>query len=307
MLRIRLVEEKIAELYPEQEMRCPVHLCIGQEAVPAGVSAHLKPSDYVMSAHRSHGHYLAKGGDLKAMFAELYGKASGCAHGKGGSMHLVDPSRAMMGSSALVGGTIPLAAGAALASQFQKKNHVAVAFFGDAATEEGIFQESLNFAALKKLPVLFVCENNFLATHTPLSERQAVDNIWERGKIYGVPGFRIDGTSAVEVYQTATEAVKRARRGEGPTLLECQAYRWREHVGPQFDYDLGYRTKEELDDWVRRCPIVRMEKIFKEKTLFSEPELQKLRREIEAQIEEAVAFAKASPFPEPSELLTAVD
>lgn len=307
MLLVRKAEEKIVELYPEQEMKCPTHLSIGQEACASGVSTALRKDDYAFSTHRCHSHYLAKGGDLKEMFAELYGKAKGCAKGKGGSMHLVDPEEGMMGASAVVGGTIPLAVGAAFTSQFQKSGRVAVAFFGDAATEQGVFHESLNFAALKKLPVLFVCENNFFATHTPLSERQAMDNIWERGKIYNVPGYRLDGTNVIEIYEAAKEAVDRARSGQGPSLLECRAYRWREHVGPNYDFSLGYRTKEELDEWMKRCPIHQFENLCREKSLLSDKEIKDLQTKIETDIEEAVRFAKASPQPEPVELLTEID
>lgn len=307
MVLIRKAEEEIAARYPEKEIRCPTHLSIGQEAIASGVCVALKREDFVLSTHRCHSHYLAKGGDLKQMFAELYGKATGCAKGKGGSMHLVDTEQGMLGASALVGGTIPLAAGVALASKLQKKDAVAVAFFGDAATEQGVFHESLNFAALKKLPMLFVCENNFFATHTPLSERQAVDNIWERGGIYNIPGYRLDGTRVIEIYEAAKQAVERARKGEGPTLLECRAYRWREHVGPNYDFDLGYRSKEELEEWMSRCPIRQLEKLFSDSSLFDEDTLEKIRGEIKIEIDEAVRFAKESPFPEPSELSTALD
>lgn len=305
-LLVRRVEEKIALLYPEKEMRCPTHLSIGQEAVASGVCTALRREDYIFSTHRCHSHYLAKGGNLKRMFAELYGRSTGCAKGKGGSMHLVDAEQGMMGASALVGGTIPLAVGAALASRMEKSDRVSVAFFGDAATEQGSFHESLNFAALKKLPILFVCENNFLATHTPLSERQAQDNIWERGAIYGVPGFRLDGTNAIEVYEAATRTVSRARQGEGPSLLECRAYRWKEHVGPNEDFNKGYRSKEELEAWKARCPILQLENLFREKSLFTESALKEIGLEIDKEIEEAVRYAKESPFPDPSELLTEI-
>ncbi|MDD5671170.1 MAG: thiamine pyrophosphate-dependent dehydrogenase E1 component subunit alpha, partial [Candidatus Omnitrophica bacterium] len=222
MLLIREVEEKIVQVYPQQEIRCPTHLSIGQEAAASGVTTALRRDDYVFGTHRCHSHYLAKGGDLKQMFSELYGRANGCAKGKGGSMHLVDPSQGMMGSSAIVGGTIPLAAGAALAAKMQGTDRVAVAFFGDGATEEGVFHESLNFAALKKLPVIFVCENNFFATHTPLSARQVIASIADHGKIYGVPGVVVEGVNVIDVYQNAAEMVARARTGGGPSILECK-------------------------------------------------------------------------------------
>ena len=306
MQLVRKAEEKICALYPEQEIRCPTHLSIGQEAAASGVSTALARNDYVFSTHRCHSHYLAKGGDLKQMFAELYGKVTGCAKGKGGSMHLVDPNVGMMGASAIVGGTIPLAVGAALASQLLGQNRAAVAYFGDAATEQGVFHESLNFAALKKLPVLFVCENNFFATHTPLSDRQVIDNIWERGKIYGVPGYQLDGTNVIEIYEAAQEAIGRARKGGGPSLLECRAYRWKEHVGPNYDFNMGYRTKEELDDWMERCPIRRLEQIFRDSSIFNESELKEIQTKIEREIEEAVRYAKASSAPEPAELMTEI-
>ena len=307
MFLIRKAEEKIAMLYPEKNIKCPTHLSIGQEAAASGVCAALNREDYVFSTHRCHSHYLAKGGDLKMMFAELYGKATGCSRGKGGSMHLVDPSAGMMGASAIVGGTIPLAVGAALGSQFEKNNRLAVAFFGDAATEQGIFHESLNFAALKKLSVLFVCENNFFATHTPLSGRQSLDNISERGKIYGIPSYRLEGDSVIQIYQAAQEAVSRARIGEGPSLIEVRAYRWREHVGPNYDFNLGYRTKEELDEWIKRDPILQLERLFEREGLISKEEISRIQTEIEAEIEEAVQFAKESPAPELAELLTDIN
>lgn len=306
MLLIRKAEEKICELYPEQEIKCPTHLSIGQEAAASGVCTALTVQDYVFSTHRCHGHYLAKGGSLKRMFAELYGRVGGCAQGKGGSMHLVDPEVGMMGASAIVGGTIPLAVGSALASTLRKDERVSVAFFGDAATEQGVFHESLNFAALKKLPVLFVCENNFFATQTPFSLRQAADNIWERGRIYGVPGYRLDGTHVIDVYQAAKEATGRARSGEGPSLLEIRAYRWREHVGPNYDFNLGYRAKEELDEWMARCPIRTLENLLREQNVMTEQELKEIAMRIENDIEEAVQFAKSSPLPEPAELLTEI-
>ncbi|MBI3306830.1 MAG: thiamine pyrophosphate-dependent dehydrogenase E1 component subunit alpha [Candidatus Omnitrophica bacterium] len=299
MLLIRLVEEKIALLYPEQEIRCPTHLSIGQEAAASGVCAALKKADYVFSTHRCHSHYLAKGGDVKQMFAELYGKATGCAKGKGGSMHLVDPDQGMMGASAIVGGTIPIAVGAALAAQFQKNGRVSVAFFGDAATEQGVFSESLNFAALKKLPVLFVCENNFFATNTPLSDRQVLQNISERGNAYGVPGVCLEGDDVVPIYQTAVTMVERARRGEGPSILECRSYRWKEHVGPNEDFNLGYRTQQELESWKLRCPILQIEKKL--------GDINQMRSEISAEIDEAVRFAKESPAPNAQELLTEIN
>jgi len=302
MLRIRKIEEKLAELYPEQEIRCPMHLSIGQEAVATGVCAALRVDDHVYSGHRCHAHYLAKGGDVKRMVAELYGKQTGSSRGKGGSMHLVDPAVGMMGASAIVAGTIPLAVGSALAFQMQGTDRVAVAFFGDGAVEQGAFHESLNFAALRKLPVLFVCENNFYATHSPLSARQPGDNIYQRAAGYLVPGVRVDGNNVLEVYFAAQKAVNRAREGQGPTLIECRTYRWREHVGPNFDFALGYRTKEELDAWRRRCPIKRYEVALRKYKVLSNTELDEIGSQVDDEVAEAIAFAKVSPSPGEVEL-----
>ncbi len=249
MLLLRLAEEKVAALYPQQEMRSPVHLYIGQEAVAAGVCANLKTTDYALGSHRSHGSYLAQGGSLKAMFAELYGRRDGCAAGRGGSMHMVDESVGFLGTSALVGGTIPMAVGAAWSARLRGTDAVAACFFGDAAVEEGVFTESLNLAALHRLPVLFVCENNLYATCTPLAPRQpaAAAEIRRRGEPFGIPGVRVDGNDVLAVHEAAATAVARARKGEGPTLLECMTYRWKGHVGPDADTHLGYRSQVELD------------------------------------------------------------
>src|SRR5574341_1329612 len=207
MLRIRMVEEKIAELYPEQEMRCPVHFCIGQEAVAVGMCAALFREDYVMSGHRSHGHYLAKGGDLKAMMAELYGKVTGCSQGKGGSMHLVDLSAGFLGATPIVGSTIPISVGTALGSMMRGERRVTAIFFGDASPETGVFHESLNFAALKGLPVIFVCENNLYSTASPLSVRQPEGReIFWLAKAHGVESYQGDGNDVIEVYTMAAQA-----------------------------------------------------------------------------------------------------
>ncbi|MBI3320389.1 MAG: thiamine pyrophosphate-dependent dehydrogenase E1 component subunit alpha [Candidatus Omnitrophica bacterium] len=303
MLRIRIVEERIAERYREQEMRCPVHLCVGQEAVPAGVCAALGTQDYVMSGHRSHGHYLAKGGSLPAMLAELYGKATGCSRGKGGSMHLVDVKAGFLGATPIVAATIPIAVGTALASALRGQSRVSAVFFGDAAPEAGAFHESLNFAALKRLPVLFVCENNFYSTASPLSVRQpAGREIVDTGCAHGVESHQADGNDAVAVYELARRAVEKARQGDGPTFLEFKTYRWREHCGPNDDVDLGYRTKAEVDAWKARCPIRRLEDRLLADGVLTPPDIEQLTRRIEAEFAEALAFAKASPFPEPQEL-----
>jgi pyruvate dehydrogenase E1 component alpha subunit len=304
MLRIRLVEEKIAELYPEQEMRCPVHLCIGQEAVPVGICANLSRDDYVLSTHRSHGHYLAKGGDLKAMMAEFYGKVTGCSRGKGGSMHLVDLSVGFLGATPVVGSTIPIAVGAALGSYMCGKQRVTVAFFGDAAVEEGVFHESINFAALKTLPVVFVCENNLYSVYSRISVRQPEGReIFRLAEGHGVQSYQGDGNDVIEVYKLAEEAIRKARQGGGPTFLEFKTYRWREHCGPYYDDHLGYRPEGEFLEWKERCPIKRLEERLLRDGVLCNQDIDKMVSELEVEIEDAVVFAKESPFPEEQLLL----
>ena len=304
MLRIRMVEEKITELYPEQEMRCPVHLCIGQEAIAAGVCANLSRNDYVLSGHRSHGHYLAKGGNLKAMMAELYGKVTGCSKGKGGSMHLVDLSVGFLGATPIVGSTIPIAVGTAFGSMMLNEHRVTVVFFGDAAVEEGVFHESINFAMLKKLPVVFVCENNLYSVYSPLSVRQPEGReIFWLAKGHGMESYQGDGNDVIQVYKLAEQAIGKARQGNGPTFLEFKTYRWREHCGPYYDNDLGYRTESEFQKWKQRCPIERLkERLLGDRVLCNQ-DIKRMVSNLEVEIEDAVAFAKESPFPEGQLLL----
>jgi TPP-dependent pyruvate/acetoin dehydrogenase alpha subunit len=299
MLRIRRFEERVAQLvYPLNEIICPCHLYIGEEAVATGVCSALKKKDWVFSTHRSHGHYIAKGGDIKALLAELYGKETGCSRGRGGSMHLSSPELGLPGSSAIVAGTIPLAVGAALAFSMRKEDSVSVAFFGDGAASEGVFYESLNFASLKKLPVVFVCENNLYSTHLPISVCLAHTQIWEKASIFNMPGIRVDGNNVVEVFQTAQKAIDDARLGKGPTLLECMTYRWRGHVGPSDDLDKGLRSKEEVDYWIQRCPIKALEEFLSTHGIIAESEKTKIMESIDKEIEESVIFAKKSPYPD---------
>ncbi len=304
MLRIRMVEEKIAKLYPEQEMRCPVHLCIGQEAIAVGVCAHLSGDDYVLSNHRSHGHYLAKGGDLKAMMAEIYGKTTGCSRGKGGSMHIVDLSVGFLGATPIVGSTIPIAVGVAFASAMRRDQRVTAIFFGDGAIEAGIFHESLNFAVLKKLPVLFVCENNFYSVYSPISVRQPEGReIFDIAKGYGVESYQRDGNDVFEVYNLVEKAVSKARQCGGPTFFEFKTYRWREHCGPNYDNDLGYRTEIEFQDWRQRCPIEKLRGQLLRDGILCNQDIEAMVSTLEAQIEGAIAFAKESQFPDETLLL----
>ena len=301
MLKIRRFEEVVGELIARKEIVCPCHLYIGEEAVAAGVCAGLDKDDWVFSTHRSHGHYIAKGGDINALMAELYGKVTGCSRGRGGSMHLASPEMGLPGSSAIVAGTIPLSLGAALAFSLQRKGAVSVAFFGDGATNEGVFYESLNFASLKKLPAIFVCENNLYSTHMPIASCLADTRIYKKAEVFDMPGIRVDGNNVVEVYEVASRAIKRARDGKGPTLIECMTYRWRGHVGPSDDLDEGLRSKEELGHWLNRCPIKTFGEFLSERGFLAESEQADIRRRIEEEVEQAVAFARESPYPDPND------
>jgi pyruvate dehydrogenase E1 component alpha subunit len=302
LLYIRLVEERIRILYPEQELRCPVHLCIGQESAPVGVCANLLQDDVVFSSHRAHGHYLAKGGDLKKFFAELYGKSTGCCRGKGGSQHLIDTSCSFVGSTPIVAGTIPLAVGAAFSFFLNQKKNIAVAFFGDAATEEGVFHESLNFAKLKNLPVLFVCENNLYAVYTSLKERQPPRKRTDIAHAHGLECYEADGTDVISVYHVAKQALENIRNGNGPAFLEIATYRYFEHCGPDCDLHLGYRSEQELTLWKQKDPLEILKHSMLSQGITTQETMNKMYAEIAVQIDEAVAFGKSSAFPDKPEL-----
>ncbi len=305
MVIIRQFEEGIAAAYSEQEMRSPPHLYTGQEAVATGVCASLNRMDKAVGYYRGHGYFLAKGGDPNTMMAEMYCKATGSNRGKGGSMLLSSPPVGYMGSSALVGGGIPIATGVALAASLKKLREVTVAFFGDAAVEEGVFYESLNFAALRRLPIIFVCENNFYAVQTPIRTRQAVpDNIYKRAEMFKIPSVQIDGNDVELVYQHAMEAVERARSGKGPSFIEAMTYRWHEHVGPGDDTDFGWRPKEELAEWRKKDPILIQEKKLFSQNLLNEQLKSKIFEEADSAVQGALTFAKESPLPSPDELIT---
>jgi pyruvate dehydrogenase E1 component alpha subunit len=303
MLRIRRVEERIQALYSQGDMRCPTHFSIGQEAVAAGVCASLRPEDYVISAHRSHAHYLGKGGNLRAMFAELYGKVDGCASGKGGSMHLIDLSVNFLGCVPIVGSTIPIGVGAAFGATLQERPALTAIFFGDAAVETGVFHESVNFAAVHRLPVLFVCENNLYSVNTPLGARQPPNRtIAELARGHGIRSAQHDGQPVETVAAASADTIAQIRAGGGPALLEFMTYRWLEHCGPLGDIQLGYRTQEELDSWVARCPIRLHRSELEQAGLIDEAAHAALEAEIAAEIDDAVAFAQQSPFPARAEL-----
>ncbi|GAB7081040.1 thiamine pyrophosphate-dependent dehydrogenase E1 component subunit alpha [Megalodesulfovibrio paquesii] len=300
MLRIRLFEERVAARYAEQEMKTPVHLYIGQEAVAAGVCLALQPEDMVFSTHRSHGHYLAKGGDMPRLTAELYGRATGCASGRGGSMHVIDVDAGVAGSTAIVGGGLPLATGAALAFAIRHEPRVSVVFFGDGAADEGSFYESMALAALRRLPVLFVLENNGLATASPLANRRVQPDLFRLAEPHGIPALQVDGTDAPAVFAAASDAVTRARNGEGPTLLEALTCRWMAHVGPLPNTSL---PSEVLEAWQARCPIYRLRNQLPAEDAGA---IRQMEAEIAAEIDTAFAFALASPFPDPATLLDEV-
>jgi TPP-dependent pyruvate/acetoin dehydrogenase alpha subunit len=300
MYRIRRVEEEVARVYPTDLIKSPVHLSIGQEAVSVGVCEALEPSDVVFGTYRGHALYLAKGGDLPAMIAEMYGKATGCARGKGGSMHLIATDAGMMGASAVVGTTIANAVGYAYAAKIKGTGQLIVSFFGDGATEEGVFAESLNFAVLKRLPVLFVCENNSYAIHTHQSRRQGTLTVCDRARAYGMPAERIEDNDVLALYEWVRETAPRIRSGAGPHFLEVMTYRWREHVGPGFDYQLGFRSEEDWQPWVANDQVTRLA------NLVNPAAVERIRAEVEEEVADAFAFADASPVPEAEELFADV-
>lgn len=305
VLRIRRIEERIRDLYHEAEMRCPTHFSLGQEAAAVGVCAHLRSDEIVTSAHRSHAHYLAKGGDLKAMLAELYGKATGCSSGKGGSMHLIDRSVGFLGAVPIVGSTIPIGVGAALASVLQGRPLLSVIFFGDAATEAGVFYESLNFAAIHRLPVVMVCENNLYSVLTALdSRRPSGQQIYRVAEGHGVWSRQADGNDVDVVYALAEEAIAHARSGRGPAFLELMTYRWLEHCGPNDDQHLCYRPPGEFETWRARDPLAISADRLAARGIATATDLDVMDAEIRAEIDEAVAFAKTSPFPNRDQLFT---
>jgi len=297
---IRRVEEEVARAYPTDRIKSPIHLSIGQEAASVGVCDVLEPADVVFGTYRGHAAYLAKGGDLRRMIAELYGKATGCAGGKAGSMHLVDVEHGVMGMSAVVGTTIPHAAGYAYALQLQRSQAVVVCFLGDGATEEGVFYETLNFAALKALPLLFVVENNGYAIHSPIATRQKNTNIAMRATSFGVQSIRLESDNLWTLRDTAAQAVSSLRAGEGPRLIEVPTYRWREHVGPSEDFASGYRSIEEARQWTENDQVRATGALLA-------PDLRAhIEKQVEQQVADAFAFADSSALPTEAELWTHV-
>jgi len=297
MLTIRTSELKVTEIYASDKVQSPVHLSIGQEAVSTGVCRALVPHHRIYGTYRSHGIYIGMGANLNGMFAELYGKATGCAGGKGGSMHLVAPEVGLMGCSAIVGSTIPVATGDALASQLQGRKWVTVSFFGDGGMDEGVFYESLNFAALKNLPIIYVCENNRYAIHSSIRDRHVNTELYRYGEAFGVKGSRHDGNDVFEVYAATTAAIAESLAGGPPRLLEFMTYRWKEHVGPNEDYKEVYRDQADLAAALNADPLLRARQVLIADHGVTEKDLADWDAETARLVESAVKFAEESAFP----------
>ena len=302
MIEIRLFEEKIQDLYARGSIPGSVHLYIGQEAIAAGVCAHLRKEDYITSTHRGHGHLIAKGADLRYMMAELFGRKTGYCKGKGGSMHIADFDLGILGSNGIAGGGIPIAVGAGLSSKMRGTDQVTICFFGDGASNNGTFHEGLNFASVHRLPVVFICENNLYGISVSQKQHQAIEDISIRSVAYNMPGITIDGNDVSAVYHTSGEAIQRARAGEGPTLVECKTYRWRGHYEGDPNQGRRYRTLEEIQAWMKKCPIKRFEATLVKEKVLNKKKMMEIRKEVEKKIEEAVAFANQSPFPDPNDI-----
>ncbi len=305
LVKVRVTEETLARRYPENEMRTPAHFGIGQEAVAVGVCHALRKDDVVFSHHRCHNHYLAKGGSVYELAAELYGRVDGCSGGRGGSVHLTALEHGVVATSAILGEMTAVAVGAALAFQMDRADRVAATFFGEGSMEEGAFYEALNYAAIKKLPVLFVCENNLYSTESPLSVRQAVGtDLCERVRAFKVDAQRVDGNDVLEVYEATQNAVTRLREENGPAFLECMTYRWREHVGPLFDHEQNriYRTRQEVESWMARCPVKRSGDQLVKLGLASTADLDAWQNKIQNMVETEIERARKAPWPEVSTL-----
>ena len=301
MVRIRIFEETAGKLMEDGKIPGALHLYVGEEAVASGVMVHLSDADQITSTHRGHGHVIAKGCEFPQMFAELYGRATGYCKGKGGSMHISNLEIGILGANGIVGGGPPIAMGAAFSNKFRNSDQVACCFFGDGASNEGAFHEAANMAALYKLPVVFVCENNGYGEYTAQANHQAIVDVADRAAGYGMPGVVVDGMDAIAVFEAAGEAIDRARSGAGPTLLECKTYRFYDHVGVR-GMGLKYRTDEEVDEWKLKDPIVQLEQKLAEQNVLSAADAQAVHDQVRAQVEAAVQFAEESPMPDPATL-----
>lgn len=302
LLKLRMTENEIAKKYSEQEMRCPVHLSIGQEAAAVGVCSNLDLQDQVYSTHRCHSHYLAKGGDLRSMISELYGKRSGCCGGRGGSMHLMDPSVGMMLSLPIVASIIPIAVGAALSLKLKKKKNVISVFFGDAAVEEGVFHESANFASLNKLPIVFVCENNKYSCFTKINERQPSEDITRLAKCHNISNLRMNGNNLINVYEKSKMIIQQIKKKPEPFFLQLDTYRHVEHCGPNSDDNLNYRGKSELNNWLKDDPLENFIKFLKGENEYDQKIVKEINDKIMIEINSAFKFAKNDKFPNPASI-----
>ncbi|HET8623238.1 MAG TPA: thiamine pyrophosphate-dependent dehydrogenase E1 component subunit alpha [Gemmatimonadales bacterium] len=306
MLQIRAVEERIGEMVSTGAVRCPCHLAIGQEAVAVGVALQIRKGDRIFGAHRSHSHYLALGGDMHRLFAEVLGRRTGASRGMGGSMHLLDLEHGLLGTVPIVGATIPVAVGAGLAARFDGAGGVAVSFFGDGATEEGSFHEAMNLAAVLKAPVLFVCENNLFSSHLHIALRQPADSISRYAEAHRIPWLRVDGNDIVAIVEAARSLVEPMRDGGGPGFLEAVTYRWRGHVGPREDEDVGVQRKEDLASWKRRDPIGRLADALVAAGDLVSADVTRIRHEVRAEVAAASARAERDPYPAAESLLATV-
>ncbi len=297
MMRIRVFEDRIVDLYARGLVPGLAHLYLGEEAVAAGVCRVLRDDDYITSTHRGHGHVIAKGADLKLMMAELFGKKGGYCKGEGGSMHIADMKIGILGANGIAGGGIPIAGGAGLSIKLRKTDQVSVGFFGDASSNNGTFHESLNFASVHRLPVLFVCENNGYGISVSQAKHQAIKDIAIRATSYDMPGVVVDGNDVIEVYNATSKAVRRARAGEGPTLIECKTYRWRGHHEGDPNQGRRYRTTEEIEAWKKKDPIPRFAEKLLEQKVLTKKKIAAIEAQMNEEIDQAVAFANQSGFP----------
>jgi pyruvate dehydrogenase E1 component alpha subunit len=297
MVKIRSFEEQIVDLYARGLVPGLAHLYIGEEAVAVGACANLREDDYITSTHRGHGHVIAKGADAKFMMAELFGKTTGYCKGKGGSMHIADVDIGILGANGIAGGGLPIAVGAGLSSKYRKTDQVTICFFGDGASNNGTFHEGLNLAAVHKLPVIFTCENNQYAISTEQRMHQTIKDISIRAISYDIPGVTVEGNDIIAVYKAVNKAVQRARSGKGPTLVECKTYRWRGHHEGDPNLGARYRNKEDIKPWIDKCPIKRFEKVLLEERVLTQARVDEIKETIQKEMDEAVEFANASPFP----------
>ena len=304
MLEIRHFEEAIHYVYTQGWMPGLAHLYIGQEAIAVGVCENLQKDDYITSTHRGHGHLIAKGGDLNKMMAEVMGKSTGYCKGKGGSMHIAAPELGIMGANGIVGGSIPIATGLGLSAKLKKDSRVTICFFGEGASNQGAFHEGINMGSLWQLPIVYICENNLYGISVHQSRSQNIKDVAMRATAYGIPGEIVDGNDVLAVHEVVRPAIDRARRGEGPTLIECKTYRWGgHHVG---DPGTAYRPSEEVKTWKEKCPIKRFKSLLVKENILLKTEIEHIEEEVKNKVNEAVEFAKNSPYPEPEEALNDV-